>query len=137
MLLTSFTYKSFLDHSPITFGPGFNIITGKNNAGKTALIEGLSLKFSNNPHRSSKTVPTPAHSLSTPSSAQFKIVVSQDDMAEVIRESNDMLIMPSSADGTRIGEILDRITGLRRLELDLSYTASINQLGFAGDAAFR
>jgi AAA15 family ATPase/GTPase len=32
-------YKSFLDFGPITFGPGFNVIVGSNNAGKTALLE--------------------------------------------------------------------------------------------------
>jgi len=52
-------YKSFLDSGDIQFSPGFNVIVGQNNAGKTALVEALSLDFDNKHHRSSITVPTP------------------------------------------------------------------------------
>jgi hypothetical protein len=50
-------YKSF-DTVPSTkLGPGFNIIIGANDMGKTALLEALSLQLSNNPHRSFVTMP--------------------------------------------------------------------------------
>src|SRR5947209_130441 len=61
MLITSFqvkNFKSFLASEEIQFGPGFNIVVGQNNVGKTALIETLSLQFGNNPHRSLSTNPT-------------------------------------------------------------------------------
>jgi energy-coupling factor transporter ATP-binding protein EcfA2 len=50
-------YKSI--HKPISlaFSQGFNIISGQNNAGKTALLEALSLAMVAKPHRSLKTVP--------------------------------------------------------------------------------
>jgi recombinational DNA repair ATPase RecF len=47
-------YKSFADTEEIRLEPGFNVIVGRNNAGKTALAEVLSLRFSAKPHRSSK-----------------------------------------------------------------------------------
>jgi len=50
-----FNYKSFRDSGALEFKPGINIIVGANNAGKTALLEALSLDFENNPHRSLKT----------------------------------------------------------------------------------
>ena len=34
-------YKSFLETTEIEFKPGFNVITGKNSAGKTSLLEAL------------------------------------------------------------------------------------------------
>jgi predicted ATPase len=52
-------YKSFDEPSPLVLKPGFNIITGQNNAGKTALLGALSLNFDASPHRSERTVPTP------------------------------------------------------------------------------
>ncbi len=56
-------YKSFFDSGDIQLTSGFNVIVGQNNVGKTALVEGLSLRFENKPHRSLKTVPD---SLSVP-----------------------------------------------------------------------
>jgi hypothetical protein len=50
-------YKSWLDTGALQFTGGFNIIIGRNNIGKTALLEGLSLSFQNAPHRSLKTLP--------------------------------------------------------------------------------
>ena len=50
-------YKSFFEPAPLDFTPGFNIISGQNNAGKTALLEALGLDFGCNPHRSLRTIP--------------------------------------------------------------------------------
>jgi AAA15 family ATPase/GTPase len=51
-------YKSFNQASELEFTTGINIITGQNNAGKTALLEALSSKFLHIPHKSTKTLPT-------------------------------------------------------------------------------
>lgn len=51
-------YKSFYSTDDIEISTGINIITGQNNSGKTALLEMLSLKFSNKPHVSTKTKPS-------------------------------------------------------------------------------
>src|SRR5829696_4121152 len=48
-------YKSFSSSEEIRFEPGFNVIVGQNNVGKTALVEALSLQFRDKPHRSLKT----------------------------------------------------------------------------------
>ncbi len=55
MYLSSFrieNYKSFRTTDVISLTPGFNVIVGQNNAGKTALVEALSLTGGNVPHRS-------------------------------------------------------------------------------------
>jgi predicted ATPase len=51
-------YKSFLETENIEVNKGINIITGQNNAGKTALLQILSLKYQSKPHRSTKTLPS-------------------------------------------------------------------------------
>ena len=45
-------YKSFRDSGFIELGPGFNVIVGQNNSGKTALLEAFGLHMGvNKPHR--------------------------------------------------------------------------------------
>jgi predicted ATPase len=58
-------YKGFRESEQINFTPGFNVVVGQNNAGKTALVEALSLQFENNPHRSLKKHPEGTSSIST------------------------------------------------------------------------
>jgi hypothetical protein len=62
MYITKFqvsNFKSYLDSGEIELKPGFNIITGQNSVGKTALLEAMGLQFMGSPHRSLRTVPTP------------------------------------------------------------------------------
>jgi predicted ATPase len=57
MLITEFkiiNYKSYRATTPIQLSTGFNVFIGKNNGGKTALLEALSLStLVNKPHRHS------------------------------------------------------------------------------------
>jgi predicted ATPase len=50
-------YKSFRDSGSIVLSSGFNVIVGRNNAGKSAVSECLSTFFGGNPHRSIETAP--------------------------------------------------------------------------------
>ncbi len=62
MYITKFevtNYKSFLASPELNLTPGFNVIVGQNNAGKTTLAEVLSLEFEDKPHRSLRTIPYP------------------------------------------------------------------------------
>ncbi len=51
-------YKSFHKSEPIKFARGFNVFVGQNGAGKSALLDALSLRFPDAPHRSSLTLPS-------------------------------------------------------------------------------
>ena len=57
-------YKGFNESEQINFTPGFNVVVGQNNAGKSALTEAISLQFQNNPHRSLMKSPDGNSSLS-------------------------------------------------------------------------
>jgi AAA15 family ATPase/GTPase len=48
-----FNYKSYLDSEELALTPGINIVVGQNDAGKSALLEGLGLHFENKPHHMS------------------------------------------------------------------------------------
>ena len=54
--ITIKNYKSYLFPEEIQLTPGFNVIVGANNVGKTAFVEALSLQFELNPHRSIETL---------------------------------------------------------------------------------
>ncbi|WP_175425516.1 AAA family ATPase [Trinickia violacea] len=64
-------YKCFVDTGEIKLTPGFNVFIGRNDAGKSALMEALSLRHTHNPHRSLETVRTPTSE--PPSSAPTSV----------------------------------------------------------------
>lgn len=89
MYLSKFTlhnYKAFYETQELSFQPGFNIIVGQNNAGKTALLEALTLNIQPKPHWSEKTVPrlglVPAHE----SWASVQLTTSGSELAALMQE---------------------------------------------------
>lgn len=80
-------YKSFRAETTIDFLPGFNIITGKNNAGKTSLLEALALNFNPLPHRSLQTVPAVGLHPPQISSALMTFVLSREELLILLRSS--------------------------------------------------
>ncbi|WP_434384870.1 AAA family ATPase [Melittangium boletus] len=89
-----YNYKSFQDSGPIELKPGFNIITGQNNAGKTALLEGLGLRFKDKPHRSLVTHPTSAHANTKAPRAQFSISLHRSELDTFVSTTERSLAIP-------------------------------------------
>lgn len=89
-------YKSYFDSSEILFTSGFNVIVGKNNSGKTALTEILSLDFSNNGHKSLKTKPNRRSVYPIESSAIIRYGISQADMFSSIKNTRSAFAIPVS-----------------------------------------
>ena len=51
-------YKSFLERQVLNLEPGFNLLIGTNNAGKTTVLDVIDMDISlNEPHRSERTIP--------------------------------------------------------------------------------
>ena len=82
-------YKSFLEPRELTLEEGFNLIVGQNNVGKTALLEALSLKFRDKPHRSQLTAQTPTSVINPYSSALVKLAVSGAELRELLLEGGE------------------------------------------------
>jgi len=85
-------YKSFLETSEIEFKPGFNVVTGKNNAGKTSLLETLTLQFEGNPHRTVETVPYPGAPTSNPSVVRFAFSIDKKELLRLIGHYEQRLL---------------------------------------------
>ncbi|MTJ15819.1 MULTISPECIES: AAA family ATPase [unclassified Dolichospermum] len=99
-----FNYKSFQDSGLLEFTPGINIIVGQNNAGKTALLEALTLNFGDVPHRSIKTLKTPLSTLdNTLSKSKIYIYLEKKELRLMIDQHLPLLI-PMEANMEANGE---------------------------------
>ena len=110
MYLTEFqlhNYKSYRDSGPIKLKPGFNILTGQNNAGKTALLEGLGLRFQDRPHRSLETAPTPTSQNHAHSRARFRFAVEQAELLDFLKNTSGEVVIPQLKRGSP-GAVDDR-----------------------------
>jgi len=97
MYITSFqvnNYKSHYKSAELHLTPGFNLITGQNNAGKTALLEALSLQFGPAPHRSLKSLPTVSSQLDPRTWADVAFTVSREELLEVLAVPNGSFYFP-------------------------------------------
>ena len=74
--------------------PGFNVIVGPNNAGKTALVEALSLKFDNKPHRSMKTIPSPEMPGPDISMVNLAFQLAEEEAEKLLINARGNLIVP-------------------------------------------
>lgn len=84
-------YKSFGESDEIIVEPEINLITGGNNSGKTALLEALSGRFENKPHRNPKF--TDQGDKSPASITNVKYRFTPEDMIDFISQ-NDILKLP-------------------------------------------
>jgi predicted ATPase len=123
MYISKFTianYKSFRESKTLEFTQGFNIISGQNNSGKTALLEALGLSITGNPHRSLKTVLAKDSIPDQVSRGDVWLNVSPDELWELALASGSNAFrlakpFPGSDFANRIGFRDDSTTSAARL----------------------
>lgn len=72
--VTISNYKSFLEKQTLQLEPGFNLLLGTNNAGKTTVLDVIDMDFSlNEPHRSERTIPRYGGVTSQPSAFEVTL----------------------------------------------------------------
>jgi len=102
------------------------VITGKNNSGKTALAQGLSLTIENKPHRSLITKPTESYPLSGPSHVELRIVLTSDELVEFALQVNSHFLFPRDPKATvdeQVASLMDAISS-GHLSISLEYQES-------------
>jgi len=90
-------YKSILDSQAMVLGPGFNVIVGKNNSGKTAMLQALFLRFQAKPHRSSVTVPYPGANPPPDSVVDVSFAIKMDEFRQLLGPISENLQVPVPA----------------------------------------
>jgi predicted ATPase len=137
-------YKSFYEPKRLDLQPGFNIITGQNSAGKTALLTALSLNFSGSPHRSQRTIPTPGAPVNSISWADVSITGSPAEILRVLQrpvEHDWWIARPNSQSNfaqslqwTNAGQqdiqrLIEHVFARHKLTFQFKYQAPANQTG--------
>jgi predicted ATPase len=93
-------YKSIYKMEPFALTNGFNIVIGQNAAGKTALLETLSLQPSPKPHRSEKTVPNRGDITESHSIAYVELELVNSEMKRLLRNTRAGVNLPVPASGS-------------------------------------
>lgn len=78
------SYKGYKESTRLELDKGVNVVVGKNNAGKTALLDVLSLRFPAIPHRSVLTKPSPSRVLKETSAADLTFTISMDELIDML-----------------------------------------------------
>jgi ABC-type cobalamin/Fe3+-siderophores transport system ATPase subunit len=119
------TYKNYLETGVFPLSPGFNVVVGQNNAGKTALIEALSLRFGNVPHRSLATVPNRLVEPPHPSVVDMQVIWGKEELLSVLVDQVRNIYVPTDPVETYSSAIT-------RFSMDLS---DANQLNISSAAS--
>jgi|GEM_PF-6700550 len=90
--ITVQNYKGFSSAQTVGWRPGFNILVGKNNAGKSSLIDAAELAFAHIPHLSMTTRPDPAIPMSNPSIVDVVFSVSRRELLMYLRRLGSVQI---------------------------------------------
>src|SRR5262249_4244050 len=114
-------YKSYRDVPALDLKAGFNVITGRNNSGKTALLEALGLNICAKPHRSLATVPSRNSQPSPHTSIVLSCLLEQEELAS-------MLLIPSTQFGMRLPkDATDFTANVRYNEADYGTTINLGK----------
>jgi len=84
-------YKCFGTKTKLSFGPGINVILGRNSSGKSALLEVLSLDIQPVAHRSLKTVPVRGMVPADATAGAVEFVLQREDFTGM---SNRSIMVP-------------------------------------------
>jgi hypothetical protein len=85
-------YKSFKESEELKFTPGFNVIVGRNNVGKSALIEALSARPGSVPHRSLETVKRANSPVNPQSSVTLTFVIEPEEWARLLWNKGEFFV---------------------------------------------
>lgn len=88
MYISSFkivNFKSFRETQAVPLRPGFNIVVGQNDAGKSSLAEALSARFADRPHRSLDVAPERRSPLEAVSTCELEYHLDEGDILKLLK----------------------------------------------------
>jgi hypothetical protein len=132
-------YKSFRDSGTVRLEPGFNVVVGANNVGTTALVEALSMEYSDKPHKSLETVPVPSASPQPVSQVEFAFELSKEDLLGVLEGIVQPFAVPipqHEATGNGLQDWARRFLDAIREENRIEYVRRSDGLSSASLAAY-
>jgi energy-coupling factor transporter ATP-binding protein EcfA2 len=124
-------YKSYRDSGELQFSSGFNVLVGQNNAGKSSLLESLSLNFIAKPHRSLITLPRTTSTVNPSSSAKAVLSLTGEELKDLLLSLEGPFFVPVPSEfrghGVKNGhEALMRALSLSWLDLQTKLVTTPN-----------
>lgn len=100
MIIKEFTidnFKCFTKPRTLKFERGFNVVVGKNNAGKSALVQALSMKGESAPHISERTIAVRGAQVFPNTRTQIKYEVTRDEFRKTLLTPGQEVRFPTVA----------------------------------------
>ena len=125
--------QSFLDKQTIHFEPGFNLLIGTNNAGKTSLLDVLDMELSlNDPHRSERTIPRYGGQPNQPSQLEVTLATNFDELWRLA--GSQQLYLPlttlNNDDGSSLATIQKFVATNEELLITSTFSQNTEKVGF-------
>lgn len=116
-------YKSWLNSGQLEFTQGINVIVGQNNAGKTALLEAMTLRNGSKPHASLKTKPSSDYLLDNTGVFEVEFLLSAEEFKSAFLNHNIQHIYVPAKDGISAKENLSEINKILNEKINHPVTA--------------
>lgn len=128
-------YKSFLDKQTICFEPGFNLLLGTNNAGKTSILDVIDINNAlDEPHRSERTIPQYGGQTNQHSQFEVTLTTSFDELWKLTGSSQLYLPLTTINElhqGVKPLEAVEKfITNDGELQITSSFTQGLEKVIF-------
>ena len=85
-------YKSFRSSGWLDFSPNFTVVIGKNNAGKSALLEAF--RLTNNPNCPHRMLSRPPDTLHPQSFLDFELTITGEELRNAVLAQTDTISIP-------------------------------------------
>jgi AAA15 family ATPase/GTPase len=120
-------YKGFKDSGWFSLSPNVSVIVGKNNSGKTAILEALSLQYSASPHRSPE-IPQ-KHTLPEKSEINLTISILGKELRELIADSNKTVYLPL-LESIQFHDVFTPLINAPKIDRQVEKIFEMDDLGF-------
>ena len=108
--VTISNYKSFLEKQTLHLEPGFNLLLGANNAGKTTVFEVIDMDVGlNEPHRSERTIPKHGGVTLQPSAFEVTLATRFSELSGLLSASQIYLPLTLPAGSVTSAYISDHV----------------------------
>lgn len=131
-------YKSFLERQILHLEPGFNLLVGTNNAGKTSVLDVMDMDINlNEPHRSERTIPQFGGQPNQQSELEVTLVTCVSELWRLTGSSQMYLPIASmghNSNGvTAIDSVRASIEANEQLRLNTIFSRGLETVKITGD----
>ena len=131
-------YKSFLERQTLQIEPGFNLLVGTNNAGKTTILDVMDMEIGfNEPHRSERTIPRHGGRTAGQSALEMTLATSFSELKAIVGGAPIYLPLSRPIENLPDEIILERARAIAqnngKLQIKTTFGAGYEKVEIAAD----